>query len=581
VLRRNFAFLAVLALPLAAPTTSGAQTGWFGPVRVADEPAAVSEIAVGGAGEALVTWGGIVDRPLPASVAIRPAGGTFGPPQRLAPESMFPRVAVGPLGHATATWGSGPPSYSYGTASRGPGEDFGAGADFPQLPDAEGNRRDTPTAVSVDSTGTTTFAWTVTLYFDNGSRSEQRLRSVRRFADGSFGAIQEVASYSGASSPRLVLDATGTTLMVWRAFVAGQDPRDSRAFYAAASPGDPFGEPRAISEPSGPATEPHAAANRRGDVMVAWVVPPREYNGRLENAPIHTTLRPNGGEFGPVESSVPERPPPTREGKEASPFGRLALDDEGNALYAWRNTVHVLTSFKPAGGGWGPVGSITPHVVCCPSPPPDPFPSEQLHALEFDPTGNAVLVLTDGARRLGFKDASSSARGVGASVRPRGGKFSLPEPIAASSSSCCAAALDRLGNGIVTWSESSPARVQAMLYDVAAPRIGSFDPSDEVLPPAGLAKPKARRAKAPAARSFAFKLSEPARVKIVIERLGRSRWSRVGAVSRLAARGRGGVMLPASIQKRLTSRGLYRATMTARDSAGRRAKPRAARFANY
>ena len=575
MLRALIAGTAAALLVLAVPGTGVAQSGWFGPVDVAHEPAAVSEVAVGGAGEAFVAWGGIIDRPMPASVAIRPAGGTFGSPQRLAPESMFPRLAVGRLGHATATWGTGPPRYAHETASRGPGSDFGPAVDFPQLPGPNGEQRDTPTAVSVDATGTTTFAWSVTLYFDNGSRSETRIRTVHRFADGSFDAIQETGSYRNTSHPQLALDRAGTTLAVWRGVEPGQDPRDSRVYYASAPPGERFGEPRAISGPSGPAIEPRLATNRRGDVMVAWVVPPREYGGRVENAPINTTLRPSGGEFGPVEANAPERPPPTPEAKEASPYGRVALDDTGNAVFAWRNTVHVLVSSKPKGGRWGPVESITPHTVCCPWPPPDPFPSEQLHALEFDPRGNAVLVLTDDARRLGFKGARPGTRGVGASVRPRGGRFGAPEPIGPQSSSCCAAALDRLGNGIVTWGESGPngtGRVRAMLYDAAAPRIDDLDPLDRALPAADLRKA--------AARSFAFKLSEPARVKITIQRLAGGRWSRVGALSRLAPRGRSGMPLPASIQKRLKSRGAYRATMTARDSAGRRAKPRSVRFGN-
>ena len=566
-----------VALSLAVPAAAQAQSGWFGPVTVAKENARLSQIALGPTGEAFVTWAGNIDHPTPVSVASRPAGGTFTAPQRVGGNSVYARIALGPLGHAALGWVEPENEYRFFTAARAPAGPFGASAAIDALRSSDTEQPGNP-ATAVDSLGTTLYAWRVTLVFDNGSRYEDRIRVIRRFADGSLSPVQEIGNWRNLGDPAVVIDRTGTAVLAWQAVDHGADPRGSRVTYATAPHGQEFGEPRVLSEPTGPAITPRMASNGRGDVMLAWVPAPSGFSGSRapgEKVPLYTSFRPSGGDFGPVESALPEKKGPAPEVMDPQPGGELALDDQGNAIFAWSNAANVLTTFKPAGKTWGPIESITEMPVCCPIPPPDPFPSERLRAVEFDAKGNAVIVLTDDARRLGFKERG--LQGVGASIRPRGGRFGKPEGIASQDpgrGSCCSAALDRLGNGLVSWTEAgegdSPGRVLAMLYDVAAPRITSLDPLTVAVPPPALVKPLTR--------SFRFKLSEPARVKLTLERLKSSGWRRVGAVSVLAPKGTGGLSLTKKLRDGVSAHGSYRATLTARDPAGRRAKPRTVRF---
>jgi hypothetical protein len=555
---------------LAAPATAAADSGWFGPVTVAAERARLSQIALGPTGEAFVTWAGDVDKPLPVSVATRPAGGTFGSPQRVGGSSVYATVTLGPAGHAVLAWRAPPPRHELMAAARPPAGPFGPPVSVEAL-DSSDTEHPGNVAIALDAPGTAIYAWRVTLIHDNGSRLEDRIRVLRRRPDGSFSAVQEIGSWRGIGDPALVVDRAGTAVLAWQAVDHGEDPRASRVTYSTAPRGADFGAPRVLSGPAGPAITPRLASNDRGDAMLAWVPAPSGFSGSRapgEKVPLFTSFRPSDGDFGPVESTLPEKVGPHPEAMDPQPGGQLALDNDGNAIFAWSNASNVLTTFKPAGREWGPIEPITKMPVCCPSPAPDPFPGERLHALEFDAKGNAVIVLTDEARRLGFEQRR--AQGVGASVRPRGGRFGKPEGIAAQdprTGSCCSAALDRLGNGLVSWTDRS--RVLAMLYDVAAPRISYLDPVTTLPPNA--------RAKA-LTRAFRFRVSEPARVKLAIDRLGRAGWRRIGATSLLARKGPGRVALTKTLQGRVAAHGTYRATLTARDAAGRRAKPRRTRF---
>jgi hypothetical protein len=560
------------ALTLALPAAAEARSGWFGPVTVAEEKARLSQIALGPTGEAFVTWAGDIDSPLPVSVATRPAGGRFGAPERVGGSSVYATIALGARGHATLGWRAPPPRHEFLTTGRAPAGPFGPPVTVEAL-GATDTEHPGDAATAVDALGTTTYAWRVTLIHDNGSRREDRIRVVRRAADGGFSPVQEIGSWRNIGHPALIVDRAGIALLAWQAVDHGEDPRASRVTYATAPPGQEFGAPRVLSGPAGPGITPRLASNGRGDAMLAWVPAPSGFSGSRapgEKVPLFSSFRPSGGDFGPVESTLPEKVGPHPEAMDPQPGGQLALDDAGNAIFAWSNASNVLTTFKPAGREWGPITPITKMPVCCPTPAPDPFPSERLRALEFDAKGNAVLVLTDEARRLGFEERG--AQGVGASVRPRGGRFGKPEGIAAQDAErgyCCSAALDRLGNGLVSWTDGR--RVLAMLYDVAAPRIGYLDPVTTATRAAARAKPLTR--------GFRFRVSEPARVKLAIDRRGSGGWRRVGAVSLLAPKGPGRLALTKGLQARVAARGSYRATLSARDAAGRRAKPRTAEFA--
>jgi hypothetical protein len=74
-----------------------------------------------------------------------------------------------------------------------------------------------------------------------------------------------------------------------------------------------------------------------------------------------------------------------------------------------------------------------------------------------------------------------------------------------------------------------------------------------------------------------LKASEPAKVRVEFDRLGDGAPA-LGAVEKRVRRGTNTLRVKGGLAKRLAGRGRYRATVTARDAAGRRAKARRVTF---
>jgi hypothetical protein len=159
--------------------------------------------------------------------------------------------------------------------------------------------------------------------------------------------------------------------------------------------------------------------------------------------------------------------------------------------------------------------------------------------------------------------------------RPRGGTFGEPEQLAQAKNVFGPdSAADALGNTIVVWSHqerwaSSPERtgqgIGAVIWDAAAPRIKSFtlDPEGEA---SGDGTPE-----------FDFSLTEAATVSVSIERKARKP-KRIATLKKRSTRGDGALLVGSKVAKRLGARGSYRATIVARDSAGRRSASRRVSF---
>jgi hypothetical protein len=213
------------------------------------------------------------------------------------------------------------------------------------------------------------------------------------------------------------------------------------------------------------------------------------------------------------------------------------IDDAGNAAVAWVNpTRRGGMAYRPAGGAWS-----SPSPLAGTSP-----------AIALDGLGTATFAYVE--------TEDSETRHVVAVRRLPDGRFGPREILATSGGpGFLDAAGDPAGNVLVAWSESVDRRgIYVAQWDARAPAVRQF---------------KIDRAN----RRFEYGVTEPARLSIDIERL-RDRPTRVTKFSFRSATRKGVRPIDDALAKRLR-KGTYRATVVARDSAGRRSKPRQVQFA--
>jgi hypothetical protein len=174
-------------------------------------------------------------------------------------------------------------------------------------------------------------------------------------------------------------------------------------FLSAARPGKRFGAPRPVSPP-GDASNPRVAVGLDSTVAVVWrrsPIPSAEDLG----GPIQAAVRRPGGGFGPAQTlSAPAIRSATNP--------RIAITPTGEAVAAWKQNDDevVAASVRARGGSFGPGQTIST------GPVPDRL---SLAAIE---RGDVFAIWQQQLPSGGIAAVSS--------VRPVGGTFGAPEPVA-------------------------------------------------------------------------------------------------------------------------------------------------------
>ena len=284
--------------------------------------------------------------------------------------------------------------------------------------------------------------------------------------------------------------------------------------------------------------------NARGDTMVLWAAAPggqSEYALRVRGA-----FRPAGGEFGPEEEIEPAEP-------ELSGVYRWdgAIAPDGDVLLGWEGYGQVHFARRPAGGRFGRattlhdrrdrIGTVSPTVA-------------------IDRQGAGLLAWVETGRPEGGSDPYATLPPVlrAARVGPDG-KLGARELVTAHEHVYSpSVAFDTLGNALAVYNRGKAGEgVYAVDYDVRVPSIGDLDVERDAVD---------------------LRASEPARVRVEFHRLAGRRASSLGALKRRVLRGSNTLPLTSKLATRLAAAGRYRATVTARDAAGRRAKTRRVSF---
>lgn len=538
---------------LAAPTAHAASHGRWMPAHELTTQAAIEpRVAITASGEGIAAWG--VRGPDPTmpgaavSASIRPPGGQFGQPRVISPnEATFVDMAANAAGDAAIGYFA---SNRLGAVFRSALDDWSAPADF----DAQFSR------LLVDGAGNTTIVYLEDERVDTDREIQKHvayhLKAKTRFADGSVGPWREIARAYVIQGPDAAVDGTGTVTAAWRQ--TDEYGADTQVFTASSAPGGEFSPPHVVDGPRHHDNSTHVrvVANRRGDALVAWGAVPPGYQtgGPMSPQVVHSSFRPAGGPFGPVERiDVPED---IRKGLYR---WDLAMDDDGDTTVAWSNAHHGGRAVRPVAGPWSatvPLGE---------------FPLEPTVAVDGKRTATIAYVERGAAACCG----PSGPPRLMAVRRPRGGDFGKAAQLTTAKYIFGPdSASDALGNTIVVWSheerwawgsDRTEHGIGAAIWDAAAPSVREFelDPDGE---PAG--------AQAPA---FDFALSEAAAVSVSVERMAR-RPVPVAKLKARSPRGEGTIAIGSKVERKLRVRGSYRATITARDSAGRTSKPRRLTF---
>lgn len=540
----------VLALLLAAAATAGAQGRWMAPKMLTGQAAIEPRVAITGSGEGIAAWGVRgPDVTIPGdavSASIRPPGGQFGDARVISPNNaIFVDMAANDAGAAALGFRAGDTLTARFRPALG---DFAApvdlpatwgefvvdGAGFTHVLVSENERVDTETEVS--------------------KHVGYHLRVVTHQPDGTVGPTRHLASAYDIHGQDIATDSAGNVTVAWRETPEGR--QESQVFAATAAPGAEFEPKRALGPPrwhdnSKPV---RVAANRRGDVLVAWSVPAPEASGSARNfAGIpYSSFRPAGGEFGPVESVAVPVP---------QTWGMyrwdLAIDGTGNGVLAWSNAHTGSVAYRPAAGPWGPREALGRFAL-------EP-------TVAFDGKGVATVAYVE------RDNPSSQSSQIAAVRRPRGDDARFGQPVELTRAKNLFApdsAADPLGNTIVVWSHQerwawSPDRTErgigSAIWDRKAPSVTDFG----VDPGAGstLGVPE-----------FDFGLSEASTVSITVERTASRKPVRLAKLKRRATRGDGTIAIDPKLAKKLGPRSRYRATIVARDSSGRSSKPRRLTF---
>ena len=584
--------------------------GSFGPVDTLAGPATglgSARVAVDGEGTTLVTW---VQGP-GARFAVRPPGGSFEPASdvpRPAGENVGSAIEVvfDPHGTALAAWVGSQPRMTGGidlrlrATVRPPGGSF----DPPVALEEGFDNRDaigTPsfslTSVDVASAGDGDL---ITSWHSSCCLVGSEVSSVRvvvRPPGGPFNAVETVDSGStqagtGVLSPQLAGSAQGSAIVVWgkmQTLTTGQvaacwrapggsftgcaieDVSDSGSTPEATDVGldgqgnavavwsrklptgaDPYAVQTAgraagslawtplntFSEPGVDLAQPQLASSRQGAAIVAW----RRGMDRIDGA-----AKAGGAVFGPSQPLSASGGNPV--------FPDVAMDPDGNGAAAWERIPPPDTLVEVAGyDGAGP----------------------RLSGLSIPAGGDTGQPLTFG---VGATDVWSAVQSVGWSfgdgAAAPGAQVTHTYEPAGGSFTATVTAVDSLGN-------ATSGSGTTLIRDTIRPVLSRLRMARRRFAVGRARTPLVAR-RVPRGSAFRFRLSEPATVKIRIDRKllrgGRTVYRRVAVLTRRRQRtGSNRVRFSGRIKRRALRRGAYRATLRAVDATGNRSGARKTSF---
>lgn len=549
------------AAPLTVATASAWAAGqgrWMPPQELTHESAITPQVVISESGEGLATWGHRSPDPGAAvgsaSISIRPPGGEFGQPHVVTPDGViFVGMAANPAGDAAIT-------YLHGGQ---------IGVVFRQALGAFGPPAETPgpwDGVAMDGLGRTTILSKVEEYDGAGNHVGDRLLARTRAPNEPFGPAREVGYAQHIANPRVAADGTGKVTAFWRGGSWGSSIQPSAA---TAAPGSEFSERSGAlgsPDPNDNSNETRVVTNARGDVLVAWaaLAPGEKPSDPGVRQVLHTSFRPAGGSFGPDEIAD------TPVGVGLYGGWDLAMDQDGDVAATWSDQRTAYVAFRKATGPWTAGHGVTgdPGPTCCPEPKPPP-PDQTQPTVSFDGKGVATIAWVQIQRdEHGLEPSGQELMAI---RRSRDGKFGKPQHLAhAKHIFTPDSAGDTFGNTIIVWSHEerwgwdaseTEHGIGSVVWDARKPSVSDFD--------LDLA---ARRSDGPSP-AFRYRLSEAARVRVTVERVGRHP-TRLGKVTFRARRGPGARTIGSKLATRLGRRASYRATIVARDSAGRRSRPR-------
>jgi hypothetical protein len=383
-----------------------------------------------------------------------------------------------------------------------------------------------PLDVAIDRAGDVVVAW----FSPRGDNWD--LLASWRPAGGTFGSPELVGTYAYPTGIALTADRDGHAVLAWQA-------SDNWVSYGDVAHG--FGTP--VAMPGDTPAGIGLAGNDRGDAVLAWTIV--SGSGAVSQFPAGTYVaaKPPGGSFGPARLVIPEQD--TQFHRMNTPA--VAVAPDGAAAVSAGSTCGVPVVTRPFGGDWG-----APRAAWADCALPHDMP-----AIAIDSTGRAVV-------------AAGAARGEG-EVRPLLAARDQEDPVVVSAEGsqnfAPSLGFDAVGNGLMVWEgDDGPGGdrygletsrpIQLVLYDGSRPAISGLRFIGR-------------------SHAFRFRLSEAARVTVRIERRRGGR-----KVGTLRARGLAG---PNAVRlgHALRAPGRYRATIDARDSAGKRARQRRLSFRPY
>jgi hypothetical protein len=522
---RRSALIAVALAAITAPA-AGADT-WTAPTTLSSDGGFLPAVEVARGGDAVVTWtqgGG-------AWMSQRAAGDVFAAPERLG-DGGWPAAAIDDTGDAVVAW-TGADGGVYATLREGHGP-FGQ----PRLisdPQRSGYREPLRLDAAMNAHGDVVVVWfEPPVDWDTANRfNTRRVMAVTRPAHADFSAPQEIATYdSTAGFPGAALDDAGRATLAWhadrRVWVAGGDVRSG--FGGAQLAG---GYAEAVVDNFALASTP------AGAVTLIGTVGPIGPSGSPLPPGVYVTTKEPGGEFGAFRSIAQAGPPF---------FGamapRLTLTADGAGAVAWWGGGGSGFNIKRPGADWQP-----PQLVYT-APGSDQVRDP---AVGIDSHGQTVVAM---ALERGW----SRREPITVVRRLSNGRMERPVTLGAPGTRNIGPALafDGLGNGVLVWEGSDADPGERSGYDTSQPvKLALYDGKPPQIAAFSLA---AKR------RSFRVKLSEPARVTVTIRRAKR----RVGRLHARLARGTRLIPIPRRVRAKLRKHGSYTASMTARDSAGKR-----------
>jgi hypothetical protein len=311
------------------------------------------DVAMNGAGDAIVAWPAATEGAHVIQAVRRPAGAGFTAPVDLSAaggDALNPQVAIDPAGNAVATWNRSNGSHLVVQATtlsaRGP---FSVPVGL-SAPSRDGLQAEPV----VDGAGNALVVWVHEELLKDVTNGV--VQASARPAGGGFSLPVNLSSAGyGAAYPSVVMNASGAALAVWSR--AANDDLVSIVGVRAALrlPGGSFAAPVDIAPTRGRVSVPQPAIDRAGRAMVVWT----SYNGTeggtvraaaYQDAPIPPAPAP------PRISGLRLRPSAFRAARSGPPSQELPATGPGRVTYALsaaarvRFTVEQATAGRRAGG---------------------------------------------------------------------------------------------------------------------------------------------------------------------------------------------------------------------------------------